>query len=140
MTIRLCLGNVGSGKTVAEVRNMYLSNQRIKTYSNIVTKLKNQIDINPSKKEKKTVVDTKKKRNGELENVYETKLNMDFWKKNTDVKNIVIDEAHSIINSRRSMSKINVLLTDWIALIRRILGSNDTGHGELVLITQLPNR
>jgi hypothetical protein len=52
----------------------------------------------------------------------------------------VIDEAHAIINARRSMSKVNVIITDWLALIRRVLGQTTTGFGELVFITQLPNR
>lgn len=125
---------------VAEVRKMFLSNKRMNTYSNIQTTLKNQIDIDPSMIVEKNIVGTKTKKSGEIENIYESKLNIDFWKENNEPKNIVIDEAHSILNSRRSMSKINVILTDWIALIRRMLGSNDAGHGELVLITQLPNR
>lgn len=38
------------------------------------------------------------------------------------------------------MSKTNVIMTDWLALIRRVLGSSPSGHGELIFITQLWNR
>jgi len=90
---------------------------------------------------KQEVVDYKtNKKTEEQEPIYKQALNLDYWKKIKVPINVVLDEAHSIINSRRSMSKINVIITDWLTLIRRILGSNDSGHGELVLITQLPNR
>ena len=140
MTIRITLGNVGSGKTAVEVRDMLKPKGNRKTYSNIQTKLKNQITIKPSMIINDEIVDHKKTKSGKIEEVHKYSLNMDYWKKIKDPINVVIDEAHSVINSRRSMSKINIIITDWLALIRRILGSNDSGHGELVLITQLPNR
>lgn len=89
---------------------------------------------------KKEHVRDKKTRSGDTEPIYEYKLNMDYWRSIKEPINVVIDEAHSIINARRAMSKVNVIVTDWMALIRRILGSNESGHGELVLITQLPRR
>lgn len=141
MTIKIMLGNVGSGKTAAAVRDMYKSAHNFKTYSNIKTTLKNQINISPSMIIKKELIETKKKRGSNEETpVYDYKLNTDYWKAIKDPINVALDEAHSIINSRRSMSKPNVIITDWMALIRRILGSNSDGMGELTLITQLPNR
>ena len=136
--IKIYLGNVGSGKTASAVREMFINENRKKTYSNIVTKLKNQININPSMIIKQEIVDTKKKRSGELEPVYKYKLNTEFWKSIKEPIDCIIDEAHSIINSRRAMSKINVIVTDWIALIRRVLGSSD--EGSLVFISQLERR
>lgn len=120
---------------------MYLNHQIRKTYSNIQTKnLPNQVMINPKMIVDKQIVDHKTKRNGETEPVYEMKLNIDFWKNIKEPINVVLDEAHSIINARRSMSKVNIIMNDWLSLIRRVLGQSESGYGELVYITQLPNR
>jgi len=139
--IRISLGNVGSGKTACEVRNLLINPTSRITYSNISTKnIKNNKVINAEMIVKKDLIKTIKKRSGDLEPVYELKLNKEFWQGVKKPINVILDEAHSIINSRRSMTKTNIIVTDWIALIRRILGSGDGGYGELVLITQLPNR
>jgi len=89
---------------------------------------------------KKEIVKEVRKRTGELQPVYDYKLNIDFWKNTKEPINVVLDEAHSIINARRAMSKTNVILNDWLSLVRRILGSTEADFGELVFITQLPNR
>lgn len=138
--IRISLGNVGSGKTANEVREMYINKRIRKTYSNILTKLPNQVNIKPSMIVKKKSVGTKQKRDGTVENVVEYSLNKEYWKSIKEPINVVLDEAHSIINSRRAMSKVNIIVTDWLSLIRRVLGSSDAGYGEVVFITQLPNR
>lgn len=139
--IKIILGNVGSGKTAFAVREMYLNKSRRKTYSNIVTKLKNQINITPEMIIKKEVIDYKKNRKTrENEPVYKYSLNVDYWKKINEPINVVLDEAHSIINARRSMSKINIVVSDWIALIRRVLGQAEADYGELVFISQLERR
>ena len=139
--IRISLGNPGSGKTVSEVREIFLNKAHRKTFSNIITKkistnnlIKSSMIVN------KNVVDTRKKRDGSVENVYELKLNVDYWKDIKEPINVVLDEAHSIINARRSMSKVNIIVSDWLALIRRVLGTSDSGYGEMVFITQLHNR
>ncbi len=138
--IRISLGNVGSGKTVCEVREIFLNKMRRKTYSNIKTNLKHQININPKMIIKEDIIDYKKKKDGKLEPVVKHSLNKEYWQKLKEPINVVIDEAHSIINARRAMSKINIIVSDWLALIRRVLGSSESGFGELVFITQLPNR
>lgn len=138
--IRISLGNVGSGKTANEVREMYLNKQKRKTYTNIVAKMDNVVPLNHEMIAKRNVVGEKKKRSGEIEEITELKLNIEFWKGIKEPINVVLDEAHAIINSRRAMSKLNVIVTDWLALIRRVLGQTEGGYGELVFITQLPNR
>lgn len=139
--IKIILGNVGSGKTAFAVREMALARNRRKTYSNIVTKIKHQIDIDPGMIIHKEIVDYKKNRKtGEQEPVYKSSLNIDYWRSIKEPINVVLDEAHSIINARRAMSKINIIVSDWIALIRRVLGAAEAGYGELVLISQLANR
>ena len=90
---------------------------------------------------KREIVDYKKKKlTGETEPVYKSTLNIDYWKQIKEPINVVLDEAHSIINARRAMSKINLIITDWLALIRRVLGAAEAGYGELVFISQLANR
>ena len=101
--------------------------------------MKHQINLTPDMIIKKEHVDDKRKRDGSLEPVYEFKLNTDFWQGVPKPIDVIIDEAHTIINSRRAMSKINIIVTDWLALMRRILGERDN-TGNLVFITQLPNR
>lgn len=134
--IRISLGNIGSGKTVMEVRNLFKNPSQRKTYSNIKTSLPNQIDLTPDMIIKKVYQRTKKTG----EEVYDYQLNVDFWKEVDKPVNIVLDEAHTILNSRRAMQKTNILMTDWLALIRRVIGQADSGYGEVVFITQLPNR
>lgn len=129
------LGNVGSGKTACAVRQMAL-HQEVKNYSNIKTTLDNNVMLDSSMICDKVMVGQKK--TGEP--VYEYKLNTDFWKNLKEPINIVLDEAHTILNARRAMSKVNIIATDWIALIRRVLGEDSRGMGDLILITQLPQR
>ena len=139
--ITIILGNVGSGKTALAVRDMAMNLNDRKTYSNIQTKLPNQVDISPDMIIHKEIVDYKKNRkSGESEPVYKYSLNVDFWKNIKEPINVILDEAHTILNSRRAMSKTNIIVSDWIALIRRVLGSTDSGFGELTFITQLSNR
>jgi len=138
--IRISLGKVGSGKTACEVREMALCKTNRVYYSNIKTSIKSNIVLQPEMIIKKELVGEKKKKSGDLEPVYDLKLNVDFWKGKHENASVILDEAHSIMNSRRSMHKANILITDWLALIRRVLGESESGAGELVLITQLPYR
>lgn len=84
---------------------------------------------------KDEVVGTKKnKMTGREEPVVKYKLNVDFWKEIKEPINVVIDEAHTLYNARKAMSKVNIITTEWLALIRRVLGSRESGHGELTFI------
>ncbi len=139
--IRIILGNLGSGKTAFAVRQMAINLNNRKTYSNIQTSLKNQIDISPDMIIKKEIVDYKKnKKTGEKEPIYKFALNMEYWKKIKEPINVTLDEAHTILNARRAMSKTNIIVSDWLSLLRRVLGSTDAGFGELTFISQLANR
>lgn len=139
--IKIVLGNVGSGKTAFMVREMAMNLDNRLNYSNIQTNLKNQINISPDMIIHKEIVDYKKNRkSGDNEPVYKFNLNVDFWKKIKVPINVVLDEAHTILNARRSMSKVNIIVSDWIALIRRVLGQTDAGFGQLTFISQLANR
>jgi len=67
---------------------------------------------------------------------------LEYWQDKTKDQpiDIVIDEAHSIYNARKSMSKLNICIGDWIALVRRIVGEDNRFEGNLILISQLWNR
>ena len=139
--IKIILGNVGSGKTAFAVREMALNLNDRKTYSNIQTSLPNQVNITADMIIKKEIVDYKtNKKTEEKEPVYKYGLNVEFWKNIKEPINVTLDEAHTILNSRRAMSKVNIVVSDWLALIRRVLGQTDSGSGEVTFISQLANR
>ena len=139
--IKLYLGNVGSGKTACCIRTMILNPSSRPTFSNIITKnIKNNTTLNSKMIVKKETIEPKSGK-GKPKHVY--KLNVDYWKHVQETHgaiNVILDEAHTLFNARRSQSKLNQVMTDYLALLRRILGSNDAGGGELILISQLDRR
>lgn len=136
--IRIFLGNPGSGKTACIVREM--CNSPTTYFSNIKTKgITNNTLINKDMIIKKQLDYVKK--NGRK--IYKEKLNVDFWKgrfKKQGSLNVVIDEVHTIMNARRSTSRTNVILTDFLSMIRRVVGGKDTSSGDLTIISQLDRR
>lgn len=142
--IELNLGNVGSGKTAKTVREMINTNDK-KFITNIDIHKKEGIDTSHIKRLKPEHIINKEliktNQNGKKE--FEYSLNTDYWKnliKKEKNVNIIIDEAHTFFNPRRSMSKLNIIMTDFLALLRRVLGSSDSDSGKLVLISQLSRR
>ena len=141
--IRMMLGNVGSGKTASMVREMVLNDDEKITFSNIILKgkgvKKKNVQITREMIFENRIMGYKK--SGEA--ITKLFLNVEFWKtikeKYPNGINVVIDEAHTLMNSRRVMCKENVIMNDFMSLLRRILGDGD-GYGELVLITQLGRR
>jgi len=145
--IRIFLGNVGSGKTISVVRELVESNSDsncLMTYSNIVTKqkgkfkLNNNITITRDMLIKKDLIRTM--RDGTP--IYKSKFNKDFWveaKNKYKAFNVVIDEAHTVMNARKSMSKQNAVAGDFLALIRKVCNNPNT-NATLTLISQLDNR
>lgn len=138
--IRLIFGNLGSGKTASVVRYMKLN-----PHKNFITNIdikgrdfNHVMKLKPYMILKKTLIKTKK----DGTPVHKLSLNKEFWVElisKYKKMNVVIDEAHSFFNSRRSSSSINIIMTDFLALLRRVLGGTDT-TGELILITQLSRR
>jgi predicted Zn-ribbon and HTH transcriptional regulator len=129
--IKLYIGNIGSGKTLVAVKEII--DEKLKTtYSNIEIKS----DKNKILTTENLFTNFVYKKDGSLD-MSKLKLNIEFWKNINQNINIVIDEAHTLFNSRRSMTKKNILLTDWVALVRKILGTNPNSEGDLILITQL---
>lgn len=141
MVIRISLGNVGSGKTANEVREMVLNKANRQIFSNIHTKgIKHCYDLNANMILKREVKGTTKKKDGTVQEVVDYTINQEFWQSIKDPCSVVLDEFHIFADPRNSMSKRSRLMMQWVALIRRVLGSNPSGEGELVIITQLPNR
>lgn len=141
--IRLMLGKMGSGKTACMVREMVLNNDEKTTFSNIIlkkVKKKTVVQINRDMIFKEVIVKERPK----SEPLKKMVLNADYWRATTvehpEGINVVIDEAHTLMDSRRSMSNTSIIMNDFMALLRRILGDSGEGYGELVLITQLGRR
>ena len=139
--IEIVVGNVGSGKTANSVKELAKNQDDRITFSNITTKkIKNNIPIKIEMIIKKI---PKLNAKGEETGSFTDELNIEFWekmrKKYPQGINFIFDEAHTLFNARRSMSKQNVIMTDFLALIRKIVTSS-TGKGKLVFISQLPRR
>lgn len=133
--IRISLGPLGSGKTLCEVREMAINKFGRRYFTNIKTNLKHCTMLKPEMIVERELVGEKKG-----QPVYDWKLNQDFWQRQREPMNIVLDEVHNMMDSRRSMSKANVMMGNFLALLRRVLGAQQGDFGELVLITQLLRR
>jgi hypothetical protein len=141
MGIRIYIGNVGSGKTACAVRDMLMDGSGRKYYTNIVTRgMDCNVQIDSSMIIKKNLVEVKKKRDGTEQPIYDYNVNVDYWQSIKEPINVIIDEAHTVLNSRRAMSKQNIIMGDWLALLRRVVGADSRGMGDLILISQLPRR
>lgn len=140
--IRLMLGKMGSGKTACMVREIIKNDDIRTTFTNIIIKNNKNNKIKTISRDmiiKETILNYKK--NGTPNK--KLTLNSEYWKKTTTQHNginVVLDEAHTLMDSRRSMSGENVIMNDFMSLLRRILGDNNSDYGELVLITQLGRR
>jgi len=131
--ISIYLGNVGSGKTATAVLEMKEDNSDRVFYTNIeAKKIKNVRELKPEYIIKKELIGLKKDKP-----VYEYKINLKFWQENNEPKNIIIDEAHNIIDSRNSQTPVNKIVTAWQSAIRRILGETEGDSGDLIYITQI---
>lgn len=64
-------------------------------------------------------------------------VNWAFWNEAREKHgnyNIVIDELHNIMHSRRAMTKFNTLMSTWVAQIRKVTGSSEKTH--MICISQ----
>lgn len=119
------IGNVGSGKTVSMVKSIVDYKGVAYTNFNLkdcdYTRLKFE-DLIILKNEKKDV----------------------NWKKWDEIRgkhkyfSIFLDEVDELINARASMTKRNMLLSRWVAQIRKILKDNPDNH--LFISTQTPRK
>lgn len=132
--IRVIVGGVGSGKTCAAVHEILHLDEDTHVFANFPVHGKLRCTFTRLRVDHiiaETVDDDHPKRKPKLS------VNFGFWKEQLEQHpkiSIFIDEAHNVMNSRRSMSKWNVIFTDWITQIRKVLGEHETNH--LTLITQ----
>ena len=145
--IRIFLGNVGSGKTISAVRELVLAEDNpfyLPTYSNIITKKKGCYKLTKNHLITREMLVSKEvvkiKKNGEEE--FKIKFNAEFWKSLRNKHNgfnVVIDEAHTLIEARSFMSRQNRVMNDFLALIRKVCNSPEN-DSTLTLISQLDSR
>lgn len=125
--IRVFLGNLGSGKSVNAVREMFMEKSGRVTYTNIFTTgVDNIVHITPDNIIKK-VVDGKK---------VNLELNKEYWENQKKPLNILWDEIHLTANARMSMTKVNMVLSRFIAMARRITGFDKRGYGTFTFVAQ----
>ena len=134
--IHLSLGKLGSGKTLTQVRRIAMDKSNMKYYSNIKIDSPNAILLKTSMIIQTEVVGEKKKKNGEINPIVNKTFNKQFWVNVPKPISVVIDEIGQISNSRRSMSKTNIIINTWLVSLRRALGGLEYGQGDLVLIAQ----
>ncbi len=117
------------------IREMALNPAHRTTYTNITTNVKDTVKLTADMIVKKEIIGVKKTG----EEVYDYKLNIDFWKNTKKPLNICLDEMQNLYRNRNFMSKQNKIISEWLSMLRRVLGSNDSGYGQLVCISQRPN-
>ncbi len=129
--IKLIIGGIGSGKTLTAAREMLTRD--INSFSNF--------DINHDKTTRLKVSHIiEEKQEGETKTgkpITKKVVNWDFWNKQQKIGkpfDIYIDEAQNVLHARKSMSKWNILFTQWLSQIRKLFGSMEKTH--LYLSTQ----
>lgn len=117
------IGGIGSGKTVTIIKEIIRNKYYPLTNFNIKHKEYHRLRFNDLI----------------TEHEGKQKVNWDFW---DDTRNrhknfcIFLDEANNLVGSRTSLSKKNILLSQWISQIRKIL--HDSPNNHIYIITQLP--
>ncbi len=127
--IRVYLGNTGSGKTACAVYDM-IEESHNHFFSNIRTELSH---VTPITRDMIITEQTINKKN-------EKSLNRDYWEAQNNKYgklSVTLDEAHTLINSRKAMSKDNIIMNDFLAMLRRVLGGANSSEGMLTIISQL---
>jgi hypothetical protein len=116
------VGDIGSGKSLSAVKEIF----ERRNYFHANFKL-HGITYNRMKWEQLIVQGEKKT---------DTRVNFEYWKEQTKKGSfdIYLDEFHNLMSSRRAVSKKNVLLSDWLSQIRKILGQSELFN--LYLLTQ----
>ena len=122
--IIIILGGIGSGKTLSVVKEIIDKRRYAITNFNLLN-MKNYHRIKISD----IIIESEK--------IKDYSVNWDFWAKTRKkYKNysIFLDEVHNLIHSRRSMSRLNILMSQWVSQIRKILSDSPVNH--LYLISQ----
>lgn len=131
--IKLIIGGIGSGKSLSAVKEIV--SRDCPVYCSFDVKSKNVIRLKVEHIIKTEIIGYKKDGTPKKE----LKVNWDYWNEHIDEGfDIMIDEVHNILHSRRSMTKWNTLFSMWLAQIRKILGQSEQNH--LYLISQKAER
>jgi len=128
--IIIITGGIGSGKTLSIIKDIVTRKQNIFTNFDIKGISFKRLKYEHIIKEEEEWIE------GKIKPVIKTILNYEFWQKQK-LKggfDVFLDEFHNVMNSRRSMSKKNVLMSDWLSQIRKILG--DSERNNLYVISQ----
>lgn len=125
------VGNVGSGKSIKTVKEIVGSKKICMV--NFDVRAENVLRLKKSHIVKEEIPQGKKKA--------ELSVNWDFW--NESLKkygeyHLVLDEAHNLFSSRRSMSTWNVLSNQWLSQIRKLIG--DKERTNIYIVTQRPSK
>ena len=134
--IRALVGGIGSGKSVSAAR--MIARRKMPTFTNFGSNLPNVTRLEIGHIMKETFVESP---SGRGKPARKLSINWEFWKnalEETEGFDIILDEVHNIVNSRRAMSSFNVNMGMWLSQIRKILGSSE--RNDIVLITQRINR
>ena len=127
--IKLITGGIGSGKTITAIKEIV--RRKIPTYVNFSSDAKYSHRLKVDDIIKKVTETNNKGKEKEL-----LKVNWDFWEKTRKkgMFDVYLDEVHNVLNSRRSMSKWNILAGIWLSQIRKIFDSSEKNH--LYLMSQ----
>ena len=129
--IAVMSGGVGSGKTLSAVHYASLSDNVMTNFG-----LKGHPNYTRLKMDH-LIEETSELPPGCRKEQVTRKVNWAFWNLNREC-DVFLDEIHNIMNSRTSMSKQNILLSEWMSQIRKIWGS--TGDVNMLRFLQrMPN-
>ena len=120
------VGGVGSGKSVSATKKV-LDSKPQHCYCNFGINTSNSTRI----KKDNVITQEITGKTPRGKDVIEMKVNWEFWnkqKKKHGNYHIFLDECHNLFHSRQSMKKFNVLGTQWISQIRKLLGASETTH------------
>lgn len=127
--IKLIIGGTGSGKSVTLAK--FAVHRKNDIFVNFALATPNSIRLKHTDIIAEKVVGMKK--NGQP--IMQKSVNYPFWKERLGKGcDILLDEAHNIFSARMSMSKQNVLLGQWLAQIRKILGTSE--KHDIILASQ----
>lgn len=113
------IGGIGSGKTITAVKEIVERSQsNFPIFTNFSTR-----NINKVRRLKVQDIVTGKG----------TKMNVNYAFFRDSLKkynrfDIVLDEVHNLVHSRRAMSRFNTTLSKWIAQIRKMMGDSEKNH------------
>lgn len=127
--IIILVGGIGSGKTLTAVKDIVDRQQKIYTNFDL-------FNIPHERLKYSHIFEEVEKEDSRGNLKTGMKINYNFWNEQTKKQgfDIYLDEFHNVMGSRRSSSKRNILLSDWLSQIRKILGQSELHN--LYLITQ----